>query len=72
MEHLEDFNVLAGFKFLEAYEQMANCSDGTKTEVITLRFFNDKHVGIDVDLIDGEFHISEPYAINNDYEAIDK
>lgn len=72
MERLEEFDRLAGFKFFEANSQMANCNDGTKTEVIILRFYNDKHVMIDVDLIDGEFNFSEPYAINDDFEMIDK
>lgn len=70
MEHLEEFDRLSGFKFLEAYEQMANYSDGTKTNVITLRFYNDKNVAVDVDVIDGGFHISEPYAINDNFEAV--
>ena len=72
MGNLEEFNKLTGFKFLEAYGQEEICSDGTTTEVITLRFCNDKHVGIDLDLIDGELHILDPYEINGDYEAVDK
>lgn len=70
MEHLDEFNVLSGFKFLEAYNQIAPCSDGTTAEVTTPRFYNDKKVGIDVDVIDGEIRISEPYAINEDFEPI--
>lgn len=71
MDRLEEFDVLSGFKFLEAYEQVANCNDGTTENVTTLRFYNDKHVAIDVDVIDGEFHISEPYAITDDFKQLD-
>ena len=72
MERLEEFDRLHGFTFFDAHEQMAKSSDGIPVQVITLRFYNNKHVMIDVDLIDGEFNFSEPYAINDDFEMIDK
>lgn len=70
MEHLDEFDILSGFKFIEAYEQTANCSNGTKEYVTTLRFANDKNVGVDIDVVGGELHLSEPYAVNEDYEPI--
>lgn len=70
LEHLDEFSVLSGFRFLEAYTQMGNCSDGTKVEITTLRFYNDKSVGIDIEIIDGELSLSEPYAINSDFEPV--
>ena len=71
MERLEEFDRLHGFTFFEAHEQMAKGSDGMLAQVITLRFYNNKHVMIDVYLIDGEYSFSEPYAVNDEFDAID-
>lgn len=70
LEELEEFNVLIGFRFVEAHEQMASCNDGSMANVITLRFENDNHVAVDVDFIDGEPHIGEFYAVDNDGDRI--
>lgn len=70
MEHLDEFNVLSGFKFREAYRKIETSCIGIKSEVVTIRFCNEKKVGIDVDFVEGEPHISEPYAINEDFEPI--
>lgn len=67
MERLEEFDILQNFKFLEAHETMADCSDGTKASVLIMKFVNDKNVAIDVTIIDGEWHIEEPYAVTDEY-----
>lgn len=71
MEHLEEFDILSGFKFFEAYETEAVCKETNEKDfAMVLRFVNDKHVEIDLTLLDGELHISEPYAVDNDYKQI--
>lgn len=67
MERLTEFDVLIGFSFLEAHEVDVDCSDGTKTFATTLKFVNKKNVAIDVDFIDGEYYIGEPYAVTDEY-----
>lgn len=47
MERLEEFDRLHGFTFFDAHEQMSKSSDGIPAQVITLRFYNNKHVMID-------------------------
>lgn len=72
MDRLNEFDILQGFKFFEAHETMADCNDGSVANVIILKFVNEKNVAIEVDFIDGEWHIGEPYAINDDYEPLKK
>lgn len=73
MEHLEEFDVLSGFKFHEAYETKTTCKeDNSKDFATVIQFVNDKHVAIDMVLLDGELSLTEPYAINEDFEAVDK
>lgn len=70
IDKLNEFDVLTGFRFVEAHEQTAECSDGRTANVITLHFENDNHVAVDVDFIDGEPHISEFYAVENNGKKI--
>lgn len=67
MERLDEFDILQNFKFLEAHETMADCSDGTKANVLIMKFVNEKNVAIDVTIIDGEWKIEEPYAVDDEY-----
>lgn len=70
IDKLNEFDVLTGFRFVEAHEQLAECSDGGNADVITLHFENDFHVAVDVDFIDGEPHISELYAVGDNGKKI--
>ena len=72
MERLDEFDILHSFKFLEAHETIADCSDGTKATVLIMKFVNDKNVAIDVTVIDGEWRIEEPYAVDDDYRPLKK
>ncbi len=73
MEYLEEFNILLGFKFLEAYETEATCKeDNTKDFATIIRFVNEKHVAIDMIMLDGELSLTEPYAVNENFKPIDK
>lgn len=73
MESLEEFDILSGFKFHEAYETQTTCKeDNSKDFATVIRFANDKHVAIDMILFGGELSLTEPYAINEDFEAVDK
>lgn len=69
-DKFNEFDVLTGFRFVEAHEQTAECSDGGIANVITLHFENDNHVAVDVDFIDGEPHISEFYAVDDNGKEI--
>lgn len=69
-DKLNEFDVLTGFRFVEAHEQTAECSYGGTANVITLHFENDNHVAVDVDFIDGEFYISELYAVDDNGKKI--
>ena len=60
-------NATAGVK---AHEQTAECSDGGTASVITLHFGNDFHVAAVVDFIDGEPHIIELYAVDDNGKKI--
>lgn len=44
IDKLNEFDVSIGFRFAEAHEQTAECSDGGTASVITLHFGNDFHV----------------------------
>ena len=70
IDKLNEFDVLTGFRFVEAHEQIAKCSDGGIAEVITLHFGNDFHVAAVVDFIDGEPHIIELYAVDDNGKKI--
>lgn len=70
IDKLNEFDVLTGFRFVEAHEQQAKCSDGGIAAVITLHFGNDNHVAVDVDFIDGESHIREVYAVDDNGKKI--
>ena len=52
------------------HEQTAECSDGGTASVITLHFGNDFHVAAVVDFIDGEPHIIELYAVDDNGKKI--
>ena len=70
MERLKEFDILSGFKFLEANLTEATWSDGTSTDILIMTFVNDKQVAIDVTVIDGEWNITEPYAVDKDYKPL--
>ncbi len=72
MDRIDEFNILQGFKFLEAYEQIANFDDGSMADVIVMKFYNDKNVAIEITFIDGEWQVGEPYAIDNEFNSINK
>ena len=72
MKRLEEFDILCGFKLLKVYMTEAKCSDGTTDDVMIMTFVNDKHVAVDVVFIDGEYQVTEPYAVNYDFEPVDK
>lgn len=72
MDRIDEFNILQGFKFLEAYEQIAISDDGSMADVIVMKFYNDKNVAIEITFIDGEWQVSEPYAIDNEFNSINK
>lgn len=75
-EYLDNFEVLNGFTFYEAYNQFCESTvNGNPVEdtlVTTLRFVNERNVEIDVFLIDGELQIGEPFAIDNEFEPLEK
>lgn len=72
MGHLGEFDVLCEFKFLEAYETKARCKETNERVFATvLRFVNDKHVEIDLSIIDGKLSIHDPFAIDDNYKKID-
>lgn len=62
-EYLDNFSVLVGFKFYEAYEQ---------NFATVMRFTNERNVEIDVCIVDGEARITEPFAIDNEYLPLEK
>lgn len=72
MDRIDEFNILQGFKFLEAYEQIAVSDDGSMADVIAMKFYNDKNVAIEITFIDGEWQVGEPYAIDNEFNPINK
>lgn len=37
MDRIDEFNILQGFKFLEAYEQIAVSDDGSMADVIAMK-----------------------------------
>lgn len=67
VDYLGEFDILKGFKFLEASETMADGSDGSVSNVLIMKFVNEKNVAIEVTIIDGEWRIEEPYAVTDDY-----
>lgn len=72
MDRIDEFDILQGFKFLEAYEHIAAFDDGSKADVIVMKFYNDKNVAIEITFVDGEWQVGEPYAIDNDFNPINK
>lgn len=72
IEMLDEFDVLYGFSFVEAYETMAENNDNTFSNVIVFKFANTKNVAIDVVFVDGEYHIEEPYAVDDNYVPLRK
>ena len=72
LKDIEEFNILIGFKLVAAKTTEAICSDGTVTDVDILTFANDKNVAVDVVFIDGEIHIDEPYAVDDEYQSKNK
>lgn len=67
---LEEFRILFGFILVDVYFTEANCSDGTVSDVLIFKFVNKKNVCIDVTIIDGEWHIEEPYAVDKEYNPL--
>lgn len=67
-ERLEEFDFLYGFKLLKVEHEEASGSDDIAADVTIMTFYNENHVAVDVLFIDGEIRITEPYAINNDFE----
>ena len=65
-DRYEEYAVLQGFKFLEMYETPVIGEPGEYVTV--LRFYNENHVMIDLTVINGEFQMGEPYAVNDDFE----
>ena len=72
MERINEFDILRYFKFFEAHETIADFSDGTKAGVLIMKFVNDKNVAIDVTIIEGEWKIEEPYAVDEDFRPLNK
>lgn len=72
MDRIDEFNILRGFKFLEAYEHIATFDDGSKADVIEMKFYNDKNVVIEITFVDGEWQVGEPYAIDDEFNPINK
>lgn len=70
--YLDEFDILSGFKFIQAYETVAECSDGTTDIVTIMTFANDKNVAIDLTIIDGELKLCEPYAVDDSFEPLNK
>ena len=70
IDKLNEFDVSIGFRFAEAHEQTAECSTVGTASVITLHFGNDFHVAAVVDFIDGEPHIIELYAVDDNGKKI--
>ena len=70
IEELTELIPAYGFKLVNATTQLADAKvDGKSVglnSVITLEFLNNHHVKIDVDIIEGEIHIGEPYAVDVD------
>lgn len=63
---LEEFRILHGFTLIDVFFTEASCSDGTVSDVLIFKFANKKNVCIDVTIIDGEWHIEEPYAVDEE------
>lgn len=72
VDYLDEFNILSGFAFLEAYETMADCSDGTVANVLVMKFVNKNMVAIELTFIDGEPSFGEPYAVDDEFKPLIK
>ena len=72
ISYLDEFNVLNGFKFVQAYETVAKCSDGTEDIATIMTFVNEKNVAIDVVIIEGELKLGEPYAVDDELRPLTK
>ena len=74
LEEVTELDILAGFKFLSAHSGYAKSSVNDKPVeddyVITMTFANDKHVAIDIDIIEMEIHVGEPYAVDDNFEPV--
>ena len=71
IEHLDEFNFLIGFRIVDVYESEVTEKDEIGRDVCggfatIMKFANDKNVGVDVDIVNGEVKISEPYAITDE------
>lgn len=68
IEKLYELDFLYGFKFIEAYETLA--SDNITVSVFKLA--NDKNVAVDIIFINDEWHLSKPYAVDDEYIPLSK
>ncbi len=71
IEHLDEFNFLIGFRLVDVYESEITEKDENGKEVCggfatIMQFANDKNVGVDVDIVNGEVSIGKPYAITDE------
>ena len=66
IEHLNEFDFLIGFRLVEVAEKDENGRDVCGGFATIMQFANDKNVGVDVDIVNGEVKISEPYAITDE------
>ena len=71
IEHLDEFNFLIGFRLIDVYESEITEKDENGKEVCggfvtIMQFANDKNVGVDVDIVNGEVNIGKPYAITDE------
>lgn len=77
IEHLDEFNFLIGFRLIDVYESEITEKDENGKEVCggfatIMQFTNDKNVGVDLDIINGEVSIGKPYAITDEGTPISK
>lgn len=66
-EILKEFDILRAFKLHEVSTSLQNGN-----EILCFEFINEKNVAINVFFIDGNYKISEPYAIDNENLRLEK
>lgn len=72
-ERINTLDMIEGFKFYEAYVSTAtDNSTGEESDVYFFKFVNDRHVMVEVMLLEGDFSIEEIYAVDNEFKPIDK
>lgn len=70
VETLDEFELLRGFKFLEARESTTKYEDGRCESITAMKFVNEKNVAVDVLFVDGEIMFDGPYAVTDEYEPL--